>query len=179
MSEENDKVIHSSFWGNMFKTSPGKSELLTVLKDIPPFNELKNSFLKQFIKQLHLRNYIAGEYVFYQGDPGVGLYIIHEGEVQIEYLTPAKKKIIQTNLSKGDFFGELALLDGEKRSSSAIAKTDCKIAVIFKPDLDELIAQSPKDGVAILWGISKIVTLRLRNLNNDYLLLQDKLFDKE
>ncbi len=174
-----EKNIHSSFWRNVFKNSPDKFELAETLNTIPPFCDLKKSLFLQVINQLHNRNYIAGEYIFMQSDPGIGMYIIAEGEVKIEYITPKNNKVILAEFTKGDFFGELALLDGEKRSASAVAKTDCKIAVLFKPDLDELIYKNPKDGINILSGITKIVTTRLRNLNHDYLLLQDKLFELE
>jgi CRP-like cAMP-binding protein len=69
---------------------------------------------------------------------------------------------------KGDFFGELALIDNDKRSASATAKTDTKLSVIFKPDLDEFIEKYPKKGIKILQGISEITALRLRTLNEDY-----------
>lgn len=82
-------------------------------------------------------------------------------------------------LSKGDFFGELALVDGEKRSASAIAKTDCKVSVIFKPDLDEFIEKYPRKGIKILTGISSMIALRLRAINEDYFNLQFNLQDKK
>ena len=76
--------------------------------------------------------------------------------------------------SKGDFFGELAMVDGEKRSASAVAKTDVRAAVIFKPDLDEFIEKYPKKGIKILFGISKIIAARLRLLDQDFFSLQSK-----
>ena len=72
------------------------------------------------------------------------------------------------NFGKGDFFGELSLVDEEKRSASANAKTDVQIAVIFKPDLDGFISAYPKKGIKILEGIEKIVVTRLRSINDDY-----------
>jgi len=75
---------------------------------------------------------------------------------------------------KGDFFGELALVDGEKRSASAIANTDTKLSVIFKPDLDEYIEKYPKKGLKILQGIAEITAIRLRTLNEDYFYLRTR-----
>ncbi len=76
--------------------------------------------------------------------------------------------------SKGDFFGELAMIDGEKRSASAIAETDTRLAVIFKPDIDEFIDKYPKKGIKILQGIAHIVAIRLRALNEEYFSLQNE-----
>jgi CRP/FNR family transcriptional regulator, cyclic AMP receptor protein len=171
--EKEPGSIHSSFWSNLFKQAPKSNELLEMMKEIPPFVSLPKKSLKALLQIVHHRNFISGENIFYQGDPGLGLYIILEGEVSIQYFSPKGKKVTLANFTTGDFFGELALLDGEKRSASALASTDCKIAIIFKPDLDEYIIKNPKEGISILHGISKIIITRLRHLNNEFLLLHD------
>ena len=122
---------------------------------------------------IHNRSYLSGEYIFYQGDPGIGLYIVREGEVRILREDESGNELYLATFLKGDFFGELALVDGEKRSASAIAKTDVRAAVIFKPDLDEFIEKYPKKGIKILNGISHIIANRLRSLNEEYILLQN------
>lgn len=173
METREQKVIHSSFWSNLFKTSGEKTNLDTYIKATPLFNKLNRKDVSAIINMMHKRNYLAGEYIFYQGDPGIGLYIIREGEVQIKR-TEQEKIITLANFHNGDFFGELALVDGEKRSASAVAKTDCSLAVIFKPDLDEFIDKYPKKGLRILHGINNILAIRLRTINEDYFALQSK-----
>lgn len=169
---EKEKVAHSSFWVNFFNAPTEETDLKNSLKSIPIFNELTKSDLNSLIKIIHNRTFVAGEYIFHQADPGIGLYIIREGEVEIKRSNDFGKTNTLAVFSKGDFFGELALVDGEKRSASAIAKTPCKISVIFKPDLDEFIEKYPKKGIKILTGISTILALRLRKLNEDYFNLQ-------
>ncbi len=66
------------------------------------------------------------------------------------------------------------MIDGETRSASAIANTDTRLAVIFKPDLDEFIDKYPKKGIKILEGVAHIVTVRLRTLNEEYFNLQNE-----
>ena len=168
MTEENKKTIHSSFWTNLFHTPTETDELLTSLKNIPLFKSLTKRDLSGLLNIMHERNYVAGEYIFYQGDPGLGLYLIREGEVIISRETDSGDKIQLAFIHKGDFFGELALIDNDKRSASAIANSDTKLSVIFKPDLDEFIERYPKKGIKILQGISEITALRLRTLNEDY-----------
>jgi len=168
MTEENKKTIHSSFWTNLFHTPTETDELLTSLKNIPLFKSLTKRDLSGLLNIMHERNYMAGEYIFYQGDPGLGLYLIREGEVIISRETDSGDKIQLAVIQKGDFFGELALIDNDKRSASAIANSDTKLSVIFKPDLDEFIERYPKKGIKILQGISEITALRLRTLNEDY-----------
>jgi CRP-like cAMP-binding protein len=169
---EKEKVAHSSFWVNFFNSPTEETDLKNSLKSIPLFNDLTKSDLTSFIKIIHNRTYVAGEFIFHQGDPGIGLYIIRDGDVEIERENAHQVKNVLATFTKGDFFGELALVDGEKRSASAIAKTPCKVSVIFKPDLDEFIEKYPKKGIKILTGISNILALRLRKLNEDYFDLQ-------
>ena len=172
MEETNNKTVHSSFWANIFKNPTEKTDLKMSLRSIPLFESLRKRDISLLLNIIHSRNYLFGEYIFYQGDPGIGLYVIREGEVQISRSGGNSMEINLATFKKGDFFGELALVDGEKRSASAIAKTDVKAVVIFKPDLDEFIEKYPKKGIKILKGISNIIAQRLRTLNEDYFSLQ-------
>lgn len=172
MEDEIKKTTHSSFWANIFHTSTESDELLQSLKAIPLFKSLSEKDLRNMMGIIHNRNYISNEFIFYQGDPGIGLYIIREGEVMINRESDEGDKITLAEIGKGDFFGELALVDNDTRSASAIAKTDVKLSVIFKSDLDEFIEKYPKKGVKILQGIAEITALRLRVLNEDYFQLR-------
>lgn len=172
---DNNVMIHSSFWSNFFNTPAEKLDLQNSLLAIPVFSELTKKDIAFLTEIIHNRNYLAGEYVFYQGDPGIGLYIIREGEVIVQRTVEPDEVISLAKFTKGDFFGELALVDGEKRSASAIANTDTRLAVIFKPDLDEFIDKFPKKGIKILQGINNIIATRLRKLNEDHITLHANL----
>jgi CRP-like cAMP-binding protein len=177
MPEGKNIPRHSGFWANIFKIPSEISELEKTISSIPPFMHLNQKEINSLISITHNRNYVAGEYIFYQDDPGIGLYIIQEGNVVIERTSEKGNIIIMADLTNGDFFGELALIDGNKRSGSAKAKTDCKLSVIFRPDFDGFIDKYPKLGINILRGVTQIVTTRLRNLNQDYLSLLDQQID--
>ena len=168
MNNNIKEIPHSSFWANLFNSSTEKIDLQKSLMSIPIFEGLSKRDAGLLMSLVHHRIYIEDEYVFYQGDPGLGIYLIREGEVEIQRTGKNGKILSLAHLRKGDFFGELALVDGEKRSASAISKTDTKLAVIFKPDLDEFIDKFPKKGVKILDGISKIVATRLRKMNEEH-----------
>lgn len=162
------KTVHSNFWVNFFSSPSEEEDLRKSLHSIPLFKDLSKSDLNSLIKILHNRSYVTGEFIFYRGDPGIGLYLIRAGEVEIQRENSNGEIKILAEYTKGDFFGELALVDGEKRSASAIAKTDCKLSVFFKPDLDDFIEKYPKKGIKILTGISNMIALRLRAINEDY-----------
>lgn len=168
MSKITKGSIHSSFWSNIFSTSPEKNDFKILLRAVPLFVQLSKKDISLLINIMHLRNYLAGEFIFYQNDPGIGMYIIREGEVTIQRTDENGNVFSLANFSKGDFFGELALVDEEKRSASAVAISEVQIAVIFKPDLDNFVSAYPKKGIKILEGIEKVIVKRLRNLNDDY-----------
>ena len=173
--DKQKKVVHSSFWSNFFKSPAEKANLQKSLLSIPIFTKLTRREMGMLMNIIHERNYVSGEYIFYQGDPGLGLYIIRDGDVSIQRKKEGDEIVTLASLSRGDFFGELALVDGEKRSASAVSNGDTRLAVIFKPDLDEFIKNYPRSGIKILKGISEIITTRLRKLNEDNFSLQNKL----
>lgn len=163
----------SSLWTNFFRTSNELEEISQILKNMPPFEKLNSKYNKHLVKIVHNRVYKENEIIFYQGDPGIGFYIIRSGEVEITSPDENKNDVVLAMLKSGDFFGEIALLDDQVRSATARAKKDTSIAVIFKPDLDEFMDTFPKAGVSILRGISKIITTRLKKINDDYISLLD------
>ena len=174
MDNEKNEIVHSKFWSNIFDYSTEKTDLQLSLQSIPLFKSLGKKDLASIFNILHNRSYLPGEYIFYQGDPGIGLYILRQGEVKIMRENENGNKVDLATFKKGDFFGELALVDGETRSASAIAETEVRAAVIFKPDLDEFIEKYPKKGIKILNGISHIIATRLRSLNEEFFSLQKR-----
>ncbi|MCU7495804.1 MAG: cyclic nucleotide-binding domain-containing protein [Ignavibacteria bacterium] len=166
---ENKLNRQSSFFSNLFKTPAEKNEILELLKSTPPFRSFTAKDVDLLMPIMHNRIYAANEYIFFQDDPGTAFYFIQEGEVSLEMSFKEEKKLQLGHYKKGDFFGELAMLENERRFASAIAVKDSKLIVIFKPDLDEYIDKYPKKGVKVLRGISQIFAHRFRQLNRDYI----------
>ncbi len=152
-----------SVWGNIFKTRKNEeNEILTILKRIPVFKDLGNRELARVERILHRRIYHQGEIIFSQGDPGFGMYIIESGMVSI-VLMPSQHCVAE--LSDGEFFGELTLLDESPRNASAISQTDCKMLCFFQPDLFDLINRDPHLGVKIMLGLARTIGARLKYTN--------------
>ncbi len=133
-----------------------------TLRSIPIFSELGRRELAAVERILHKREYSAGEVIFRQDEPGLGMYIIESGRVSI--LTDDALNNM-TELGDGEFFGELPLLDGGSRSATAVAKTPCRIFGFFQPDLFGLIERDPRLGVKIVLSLAAIIGMRLRAVN--------------
>ena len=140
----------------------GKPRFRDTLKMIPIFTDLGRRELASVERILHRREYHAGEVIFRQDEPGLGMYIIETGRVRIH--TDGSPDNV-TELADGEFFGELPLLDGGTRSATAVAKTPCRIYGFFQPDLFGLIERNPRLGVKIVMSLAAIIGMRLRAAN--------------
>lgn len=161
-------VGESTIWKNIFSgRSVRKGSTHELLSRVPAFAHLSFRELKEVAAIVHKREYRAGEPVFHQGDPGLGMYIIQEGSVSIVISeTDGGKKELAV-LTEGDFFGELALLDESPRSADALCKTDCLLIGFFRPDLLEMIERKPGLGVKIVTKLAEIVGERLRKTDKE------------
>ncbi len=147
----------SSLWRNVLGASEQNREQ-DVLDHVTLFEELSPRERQALQRVLHRREYVAGESVFVQGEPGLGMYIIVRGCVSIQS-EPSGRELVE--LRDGDFFGEIALLNEVIRTATARAKTDCFLLCLFQPDLMGLLERNPKLGVKILLALAKLVGIRL------------------
>jgi CRP-like cAMP-binding protein len=104
--------------------------------------------------------YAAGDVIFTQGELGTEMYIILEGEVEIIKHIAGESHSL-SHLEKGDFFGEMAVLENVARSADAIAKTDCRVLIINGSRFDEMLRKNPEVAVRIIRKYSQ----RLREAN--------------
>lgn len=160
-----------SFWGNIFRQTDEKS-VYSLLRDIPLFDGLSRGELSAIESILHRREYDPEEVLFHQGNPGVGMYIIRAGTIEIVY-EPTDDTLAE--LSDGDFFGELALLNETPRSATAIARTESVLYGLFRPDLLGLVKREPSLGVQILLRMSRVISERLIHTNKQVQELRERL----
>ncbi len=175
MASDNNKS-GSNAWRNIFRSSKLKQGTIEhLLSEVPAFGQLTVRELRQIAAIVHRREYEAGEFIFYQGDPGLGMYVIEEGAVAIVLLDDKKQQKELTQLGEGDFFGEIALLDEGPRSACAIARTPSKLIGFFRPDLFEVIRKYPQLGLKVLLKLAEMVGERLRATDNELMSLRSEL----
>lgn len=163
---EQETPRENSLWHNFFrKKSEEDNSLETLLSRVPIFSQLTHRELRRLAGIVHRREYAANEFVFSQGDPGLGMYVVEEGLVEITMTEPDGQYKTLTVLKPGDFFGELSLLDESPRSASAVAKAYSRIIGFFRPDLIDLLNRSPKSGTKILFKLGEVIGTRLRITN--------------
>ena len=91
-----------------------------LLRSIPLFTSLADQDLEPLMGDLRRHRYARGQMVFASGDPGDNLYIVESGRVKLVLTSPDGRESILDLLGPADFFGELALMDGEPRSADAV-----------------------------------------------------------
>jgi CRP-like cAMP-binding protein len=160
-------MTRDCLWRNIFKPEKKPESISDLLRSNPVFADLKEREIRELEQITHHRSYKEGEVVFHEGEPGVGMYIIEEGSVKVFISAFGSHEVELARLEKGDFFGEVALLEDEPRSASVIAMEPTSLIGLFKPDLLDLIDRNPQAGVKIILKLSQILAARLRHTHEE------------
>jgi CRP-like cAMP-binding protein len=134
---------------------------LQRLKTLPLFASLTPRELKIVDGLLHLRQFLAGEVVFDEGEEGQALYILLSGTVNVSRTVGGVKEKV-AELSSGSFFGDLALLDNTPRSAQITAKEPCEMAVFFRADFVALMEIDARIGYKIALQLARNLAQRFR-----------------
>jgi CRP-like cAMP-binding protein len=121
-----------------------------LLRKIPLFAELDENEL-QAVAALAIRiDTPKKNIVVHEGEPGESLYIILNGEVKVSSYTMDGREVVLALLGKGSFFGEMSLLDKERRSATVTTMQDSRFAHIRRRDLVPLLLEQPAITVKLL-----------------------------
>jgi CRP/FNR family transcriptional regulator, cyclic AMP receptor protein len=120
----------------------------------PLFEHAEVGILQSLASRLRRRRFRRNEVIFHQGDPGDSLHIVASGAVKIVLPSPEGEEAIIATLRPGDFFGELALLDGAARSATATALEPSETMVLPRAVFQELLDSVPGLRDALLFGLA-------------------------
>lgn len=139
-----------------------KMERILFLRTVPLFAEMDPDIL-QWIGEIAVEKDIpSGQVIFNENDEADALYIILNGMVKI--FKDAKNQANLDILMDKDYFGEIALIDGGKRSASVMALKDTRVLAINRDSFERLLMARPKITYALLKSLSK----RLREINRNF-----------
>jgi hypothetical protein len=133
-------------------------EKTLFLRHVPLFSNMATSELTQVASLAREVTYPAGSRIIQEGEHGDHMFLIVDGEVLIQRgETPLNK------LGPRDFFGEMSIIDGEARSASATAVTDCLLLRIDKEDFQELLSTYSSAAISVVRALNQ----RLREVLPD------------
>ena len=141
--------------------SDREQSAVELLKSVALFADLEAEELEQFSHVAVPRSYPAGTRVFHEGDSSDACYIVRDGSFRVTREHSDGRAITLATLGPGEIFGELAMLDGDRRSASAESITDGTLLALPANDVRSLLARNPEIALKLVAGLVR----RLRAAN--------------
>jgi CRP/FNR family cyclic AMP-dependent transcriptional regulator len=137
-------------------------EELELLRTVPIFSELTDEDITSLARLSSRRRYPKDQVVFFENEEGDFFFMILEGRIKVTILGDDGREVILSVLGPGDFFGEMALLDNEPRSATAIAVEDSELLSLHRTDFQSVLTENR----SITSALIKSLTARLRKANH-------------
>jgi len=138
------------------------SSKLSVLRKHPIFADLEPEAFEQLCRYAKHSTLKRGTTLFSKGDPGNSLYAVISGTVKMSISSPDGRNAILNIIGPGETFGEIALLDGQARSTDAIANSNCELFVIDRRELIPFVKAQP----ALAMKFIELLCERLRSTSD-------------
>jgi CRP/FNR family transcriptional regulator, cyclic AMP receptor protein len=142
-----------------------------VFRRVSLFSELEAAELEALSRVASVRLYPAGATILREDEPGDQFFVLLRGEVKVFVDSPDGREVVLTHLQAGEFFGEMALFEGETRSASVSALSETELVVLARGDFLAVLSRDFSLAKKILATLSA----RLRRANDviESLALQD------
>lgn len=157
----------------MNSASDDQTRIAEHLKTSPLFAGLEPAALDSLSGICRVERVSKGHAIVEEGSLGEAMFVLMRGQVRVEKRTPADDRYTVTFLSheKGDFFGELGLLDSDRRSATVTSESDCEVIVIERDRFLHFGNSNPAAGLSITRRIASNLATRLRRANDDVITL--------
>ncbi|MFA6450673.1 MAG: Crp/Fnr family transcriptional regulator [bacterium] len=132
-----------------------------ALKKVPLFSNLSASELESLSKEASIREYEKNETIIHKQDEGDSFFSLVSGRVKVVLTDDEGKEFIVGILQPLEFFGEMALLDGEPRSASVVAIEKTEVIVLKREDFLRQFTTNPEMAKKVIAVLGK----RLRHAN--------------
>ena len=152
--------------GPTAQTSIPPEKAVELLSKISLFSALQPTYLRRLASLGLEEDYSAGAVIFHEGAQGDKMYVILSGAVRISRQVPGMGEEALAVLRAGTHFGEMALIDDFPRSADARAHEACRLFVIRKEDLEDLLFVDRDLAYDLLWSFVRTLSGRLRETND-------------
>ena len=124
-------------------------EAIDFLRKVELFEGLEEEDLAQVTRLLRERNYKKNDIIFFEEDTGQYMYFVKDGRVKVSRLLPNGKEMILAFHESGEYFGEMALIDGGTSPASVTAVGPTTIYVLSAKDFSVLMQRPETNGVIL------------------------------
>ena len=135
---------------------------VALLRSVPLFSSLDSKATAELGEYLTIHDYPRTATIFRTGDPGDAMYLIDVGKVRINITDADGAVVTLAELGPGDFFGDMAMLDGQGRSANAVAIEDARLAKLTRDDFISFMRADPRVTLELLTAL----TARLRRTDD-------------
>lgn len=137
-----------------------------ILAQIDLFEGLPSAHLRRLVDIGGEETHARGAMLFEEGDPGDKFYVILEGAVRISRFVPGMGEEALAVLRRGAYFGEMSLIEHAPRSAAAISHERCRLFVVARGDLEDLLFVDRDLAYEVLWNFVRTLSRRLRATND-------------
>jgi CRP/FNR family transcriptional regulator, cyclic AMP receptor protein len=137
------------------------NDTIELLGRVPLFAELSEQELSQVVMVAIPRAFPKGVRVFHEGDDSDACYVVRSGDLRVTREHSDGRAIALATLGPGDFFGELAMLDGGSRSASVETLSDAELLALPAVDMRRVIAAHGEIAAKLIIALTR----RLRETN--------------
>ena len=149
---------------------------ISMLKPIYLFSEFSDSDLNKVMDICEVKNSMPGQEIFSVGQKAESLFVVTMGSIQISVNSGEGDELKIRNFGSGSHFGEMAFLDGEKRSATATAIENSHFAEIRFDELHSLLEKEPSLAIKFYRSTAKFLAARLRATTSDLNQLREQRF---
>ncbi len=128
---------------------------LEALRSVPLFGSLDDHAATELRELLTVEDIPSGQQLFHKGDGGDAMYLIESGRIRISITDQDAQEVTLADLAQGDFFGEMALIDGRKRSADARVVQDARLAILSRPAFLAFVRANPDVALEMLSALSE------------------------
>jgi CRP/FNR family cyclic AMP-dependent transcriptional regulator len=127
---------------------------IDTLRQVPLFESLDDEAAKKLCELLETLDCEAQKVLFRAGDAGDAMYLIERGKVRISVQATDGRELTLTELGRGDFFGDMALLDGQPRSANVAVAEEARLAVLSREDFLSFMRSNPNVALEMLTALA-------------------------
>lgn len=138
------------------------SAISALLTETPLFASLSQADSIDLSQRFHTKQYDKGQVILHHEDPGHNFFILTRGSVKVTRPLSTGAEAVINILYPGEFFGEMALLDGRPRSASVYALESTEVIVLYRSDFVDFLASHPDAAREII----VVLADRIRRLND-------------
>jgi CRP/FNR family cyclic AMP-dependent transcriptional regulator len=142
------------------------SDVIEAVAKVDLFRDLNHEGIERLAAICAEESYRVGDVIFKEGEVGDKLYLILEGRIRISREVSGMGEEALAILGPGAAFGEMALIDSSPRSADARVHERCRVLVLTKAALEDLLFLDKDLAYEILWTFVKILSARLRETND-------------